>query len=323
MNNKKLIIYGVVLLVISLGLLRAYYRITDDFRLANISYDFPYNPNWAISPLSAEMQKKIDAILSQQFTYIDKGAQSYAFGSEDQQYVLKFFKFKHIKPVWFFNLLPPVSFVETYRQRVMARKQKKFNSVFVGYKLAYDVHREESGLLYIQLNPIPKGAQSPRLVNLIDKIGLKRTVDLNDVVFILQERVRTLRSVLRELLANDDVAMATQRIRQIFDLYLSEYNKGIHDRDNGVMHNTGFAGDMAVHLDTGKMARDPELANQSIKIRNLRYIAGKIEMWIQAEYPQHYAEILSDIKLRFKELFGEEVEFRETSEVMAVRLKYQ
>src|ERR1700722_581245 len=83
--------------------IRAYYRWTDDFRIANITHDIPYHPEWDTS-LSHEELAQLKSILDQPFTYIGKGAQAYAFASEDGKYVLKFFKFKHLRPNTFLAL---------------------------------------------------------------------------------------------------------------------------------------------------------------------------------------------------------------------------
>src|SRR5205085_10468413 len=89
-------IYALFAILIIFGLSRLYYRLTDDFRIANITYDLPFTPPWKVPHLTLDEYKNLEKILSQTFSYIGKGAQCYAFKSEDGKFVLKFFKFKHL-----------------------------------------------------------------------------------------------------------------------------------------------------------------------------------------------------------------------------------
>src|ERR1700722_2869530 len=96
----KLFQFACALLLI-IAVFRLYFVATDDIRVSNFTYELPFNSKWEVSSPSPEQKALIDKILSQNFTYLGKGAQSYAFESQDQKFVLKFFKFKHIKPSWF------------------------------------------------------------------------------------------------------------------------------------------------------------------------------------------------------------------------------
>jgi len=59
--------------------------------------------------LSDQEHQELAQILNQKFSYIGKGAQCYAFVSDDQLYVLKFFKFKHLKPNLLVDLIPSIA----------------------------------------------------------------------------------------------------------------------------------------------------------------------------------------------------------------------
>lgn len=288
-------------LLLAFALVRVYFLATDDFRIANITNEaIPYHPEWDIpSPTSAE-QAQIDAILSQNFTYLGKGAQSYAFASADGRYVLKFFKFKHIRPNWLADLIPNISPFTEYKERIAYKKARQLNGVFAGYRLAYGVNKQESGLLYIQLNP-PK---QPHYVTLIDKIGLKRTLDLGTVPFILQYKGVTLRNTMIDLLEKGDLALAKTRISQILNLYLSEYRKGIYDRDHGVMHNTGFVGENPIHLDVGKLSADDNMRQLNVYREDLLKVLARFELWLHINYPQYYQELIQYLETELSGIFG-------------------
>lgn len=284
------------------GLARIYYRATDDFRLSNIIYEMPFQSKWEINSLTPSEKEQLDHILDQKFTYLGKGAQSYAFTSDDQQYVLKFFKFKHLRPLWIVNILPNISPIKEFKERESERKLRKLHGVFDGYRLAYDVNKDESGLIFIQLNP---NQNFNKKVTVIDKIGLERTIDLNSVIFIVQHKGKTLRTVLNDLLSTGNVAKFNERVNQIFDLYFSEYHKGIYDRDHGVMHNTGFVGDKPIHLDVGKLSEDEMIKQPQNYKEDLQKIVNKITSWVQQNYPQYYKEIAKNIEDKLSEKYGE------------------
>lgn len=298
--RKRLLVCVVIALVV-FGCVRVYYRMTDDIRLSNMQYEVPFHKEWEIPPLSPLEQTRLNAILDQPFHYIGKGAQSYAFASQDNRYVLKFFKFKHLKPSWFVDLLPNVYPFKNYKETQSARKQKKLEGVFEGYRLAYQVHKEDSGIIYIHLNP---SDNLHKTVVIKDKLGFTRHVDLDKFVFILQEKARTTRNVMKDLLNAGDTETAKVRIRQIFDLYVSEYQKGIYDRDHGVMHNTGFVNTKPIHLDVGKLTDAPMMKDPKIAEEDLEKIAYKFHTWLHSNYPKYAAEMDKDMEMKLSEIFG-------------------
>lgn len=276
-------------IVFLFGLVRLYYRLTDDFRIANMTYELPFRSDWEIEKPSADEWKKLEAMLDQSFSYIGKGAQSYAFLSQDQRYVIKFFKFKHLKPNWLVNILPDIFPFHEYKTQNIARKERLFNSVFSGYKLGYDVHREESALLFIHLN---KTSYLKRQVKVFDKIGRSHDIDLDQTIFVLQENVTSFRTTLQEALARKDLQRAAEKIDRMLSLYLSEYEKGIYDRDHGVLHNTGFIGERPVHLDLGKMSRELNMRDPKTAQTDLALVVAKIQKWLDQNYPQYTTALM-------------------------------
>lgn len=279
---------------------RIYYALTDDFRVSNITYEMPYNKSWEIPTPSSDDEQSLQQILGQTFIYLGKGAQSYAFVSADGNYVLKFFKFKHLKPSLFLDLMPDVGPLKSYKTKQTVRKQRKLFGVFNSYKLAYDVDRDESGLLFIQLN---NTGNPERFVTLRYKIGLEYTVDVSNIPFVLQKRGETLRVVLDKLLTQGDVNAAEERIGQIFDLYAGEYAKGIYDHDHGVMRNVGFVGNQPLHLDVGKLLVEKRMQDKGIARQDALLVADKMKGWIKKSYPEDFARLSAYIDHKIHLLF--------------------
>ena len=263
---------------------RAYFRATDDFRLANISCDLPFNHNLHQPDLSASQVEEIRKILQQRYTYLGKGAQSYVFASEDDRYVVKFFKFKHLRPNFFDSFFSD--------GEKTARKQRLWQSIFEGHDLAYTRRKEETGLIHVQLLPTKMFGQTMQVE---DKLGLVRTIALDQVVFVLQKKTIPTRTVLTDAMARGDLVQVKQKITALFDLYKSGYKEGIYDRDHGVMHNTGFYGDTPIHFDVGKMADEPKMRQQHVWKEDLAKVAKKFHIWLKYNHPEHYSEIAASI----------------------------
>lgn len=295
---KRLLIC-VSLFLALFGIARVYYHVTDDFRIANMTYEIPHHLEWEIPALTAAEKEQLDHVLDQTFHYLGKGAQSYVFTSDDGKYVLKFFKFKHLKPSFFYTLLPPIYPFKQHVQKEEERKARKLDSVFTGYRLSYELHKQETGLVFIHLN---KTNDLHRSVIVKDKIGRSHTIDLDSTVFLLQEKGETMRTVINNLLKKNEVALAKQRVRQVFDLYHSEYRKGIYDRDHGIMHNVGFVGDHPIHLDVGKMTLDANLKKPEVYSADLELIYKKIDLWLRVNYPQYHEEISKDMREKFLQI---------------------
>lgn len=298
----KRIFYTLLTLTVLAGATRVYFRTTDDFRLGNITHPMPFQPEWEIPPLTPDEKRHIDTLLNQKFSYLGKGAQAYAFGSEDGKYVLKFFKFKHLRPNSYSSLLPSViPPFKAYKENLAIRKNRKLYGVFEGYRLAYAVHKQGSGILFIQLNP---AKTLNRTATLIDKIGLTRHVDLNTVPFIIQEKARTTRAEINDALAVGNVEKVNRMIGQIFDLYLEEYRKGVYDKDHGVMHNTGFVGERPIHLDIGKLTKEDLLADAEFWQRDLETIAWKFATWTRETYPRQARAVESGMEEKLSRIFN-------------------
>lgn len=305
-NFKRCVIFVCALFVI-FGGFRLYYRLTDDFRLANMTYQLPFDPPWKAPPLSDEEYQQLAQILDQKFSYIGKGAQCYAFASADDQYVLKFFKFKHLKPSLFVDLIPPIPPFKSYKQNCIERKKRKLISVFNGYDLAFRENRKDSELIYLHL----VSTQNLHLkATVLDKIGFERQINLDDVVFLVQKKGETLRNRMNRLLKQERLDEAEQTIASIVKMYMAEYQKGIYDHDHGVMHNTGFVGDQPFHLDVGKLNKDERMKEVAHFKKDLEHVLWKIDVWMKANYPQFYQRFSSHLSAEYEKMTGESLDFR-------------
>jgi hypothetical protein len=226
----------------------------------------------------------VQAMVSQPFYYLGEGNQVYAFVSSDGQYVLKFFKFGHLKPgcwgEWCFFL--------RNRER---RKERKRQRLFRAYNIAFNRDRDHTGLIYLHV--YHSDGLFPA-VALIDRYGFRHRIDLNKICFALQKKSIPLREVIGNALDRGDVATAKSRLQQVLEMYIAEYQLGICDEDHNLWYNVGFCGERPMRLDVGKLSFDLNYADpiryrsDLAKVINLR-IAG----WLQRHYPHYHLEIIA------------------------------
>jgi len=287
------------------SLARLYYKLTADFRIANITYQLPFEAPWKVPSLNGEEYHHLQQIVDQKFSYIGKGAQCYAFVSQDGYYVLKFFKFKHLKPNLFVETLPNIPPFRDYKQQGIERKKRKLINVFNGYDLAFHKNCETSALIYLHLIP----TQDLNLkVTVKDKIGFERTINLDDVVFLIQKKGETLRTRLHHLFNEHRLEEAKEAVASILAMYISEYKQGIYDHDHGVLHNTGFINSQPFHLDVGKLNQDERMKEVEFYKKDFEQVIWKIDAWMKVSYPQYYAEFSTFLSQQYQRWTGETIE---------------
>lgn len=292
------------LLAIALFALSKLYEYTHDFRVEYISSPITYHPEWEIKGLPSN--KEIRPLFSQSFKYLGKGGQAYAFESEDGKYVLKFVKFKFLQPRLKHQLISFIPFFEDWNNNEMERRLRKFHDFYLGYKCAFEVNQKNSGLLYLHFNPTFNQFGS---VTIFDRNGLKHTVDLDQTVFIVQKKSKMLNELLVNLLDHGQVEEAKRKIEKILDMYLAHYQMGLHDLGFGVIHNTGFSGDLPIHVDLGKMTWDEDIMRQECYKTDLVTIASKIEEWLKENYPLYHSELSLAITQKLSAVFQETFKF--------------
>jgi hypothetical protein len=283
----------IAILIVSLSVFAYIFFLEDQFSLKNVTFN---EATFYESPTSVVELKSegIDSILNQTFTYLGKGHQSYAFLSQDQRYVLKFFKFTYLKSSKFNNLISSLPILRNYYHEQKNKKEKKIKMVFNGYRLAFDKDQHHTGVFYIHL---AKTNNLKKAVTLQDRFGFTHHIDLDSTFFVLQHKAETTKKVFKELLDQHDLDAFKQRMGQLLNLYVSEYKQGIFDKDHNVLSNTGFLKDNAIRIDVGRLSFRPEMQNPSLYLLDLKKIISKrIYKWLKTSYPEDYDELLQDIE---------------------------
>lgn len=249
---------------------RLCHRITDGFEVANIRSALEPQAAWDTVALNQVEKDEIRTILAKPFYYLGKGAQSYVFASPDGKYVLKFFKFQHLRLPPFLDTIPLPDGLDDWRIAKQEKKQAELTKLFQSYKLAFDEVKDESGLIFLHLN---KSSDLNCCLTLVDRLNIQHRLDADRLEFVLQKRANL---VLPTLMAQQEKKTLLESLAKL--LHTLD-QKGIYDRDSHLTKNFGFIGDQAVLIDCGSLAKKKPEDEPKIK-------AGALKKWLGAEDPE-------------------------------------
>jgi hypothetical protein len=276
------LILGVVGLA-GYGFNRLQNRLTDGFSVEGIRSPLTYDPNWSIAPLDASQQDLIHHILQQKFHYLAKGTQSFVFLSEDGQYILKFFKQRHLRNPWYSHLMSHLPVADRYVDKKIQRRESKREKIFSGCKLAYEEMQEDTGVLYVHLNP---STDLTGQLHLIDKLNRSYAVDPNELAFYVQRRGTPLYVAFTQFRDRQDLAGAQEALRRLFAYLVDRSQRGILDRDPAYAQNLGFLGTRAGNLDVGNLTKDPLVKNRVEYKRRIQEHLVDLRGWLIDHYPE-------------------------------------
>jgi hypothetical protein len=140
----------------------------------------------------------------------------------------------------------------------------KLKTTFHSFKTAFEEFSEQSGLLYIHLN---KTDQLQTRLKIIDQLGLAYFVDLDRVPFIIQKKARLIFPVLESLIENRQIDSAKNIVSNLINLIAERVKNGLLDDDPILERNYGLIDEQIVHIDIGRLIKDPEIASSKAMIR--------------------------------------------------------
>lgn len=281
-NFWRLLILGLIFLSLySLG--RLYYHLTGGFMISNITSDFPFQPQWEIRPLMVSEQEEFTKAIDQPYYYLGKGCQSYVFVSQDEKYVIKFFKYQRYRLQPWLAYFPPLPAIVKYREQKIATKWNKLDGFVRSWKLAFENLKEETGLVFVHLN---KTNDLKKEVVIYDKIGWKHIIKLDQMEFCVQRRASMLCKTLLEYKNNEMLSEAKRLIYYLLNMILSEYARGLADNDHALMQNTGVAQGKPVHIDVGQFVFNEEIKQPVVFRQELFTKTYKFKLWLQNNYPE-------------------------------------
>lgn len=261
-------------------------KATDGFSLHKIQSSHEPQIDWSTPPL------QVSPFLNQSFHYLGHGAQTFAFRSEDDQYVIKFYRHHRSKhPLMRFSHILPREWRKNLKKTVLKRREKRGKD-FKSYVMASRLLKEETGLIYVHLNPTThlKGK-----LTLYDKVGIKHSIDPNLYSFILQKRATPFYPTLQKWIESGDVDQAKQELSKLLFLISNRCKRGLSDKDPDLTTNFGFTEIGPIQFDIGRYKKDPSKTSPAeIKIELLR-ITDRLCQWLEQKDPSLSAHIKEEI----------------------------
>lgn len=277
MRKKTLKLIFALLTLVAIE--RFTYTQTGGFRIAKITSELPHNPDWEVAVIDPPQE-----LISQEYTFLGKGVQCYAFESEDKKTVLKVFKHYHAWPSNdTLKKMPLPSFLEGYRAKSLAARYKRINSIFSSCKIAMEELKEETGMLYLHLN---KTAHIGKKLTLVDKIGIKYEIDLDTTPFLLQKKGVLLFDKLTELIKSGETERTQEAIRSMLTLIATRCQKGISNTDPILNRNVGFFGMQAIEIDTGSFAKNPYFTKPYQWKKEMLNESAELQEWLEKHCPE-------------------------------------
>jgi hypothetical protein len=148
--------------------------------------------------------------------------------------------------------------------------------------MAFDRLQEETGLLYVHLN---ESACLRQTACIVDKLGIRHTIDLDRIAFVLQRKADLVYPRLQALLAAGDQQGAERALKSVVSVIVARCKKGIYDEDPRIHRNFGFIGDQAVIIDVGRFREDPARATPAVYKEDAERITCRLRAWLTDEHP--------------------------------------
>lgn len=249
---------------------------------------FVSSPEWELPPLSEEEQKTVDKVLCQQFTYLARGSQAFAFISEDGKYILKLFKQSKWHPKNIFGYVP-LPFNPYFKDYLM--RKRKCDATLKSCKTALLHVKEDTGVLFAHLNPTKLPTPPMRL---LDKHGKKWIFDLSNSCFLLQKKADLFYPHIQMKMQEGDLEGAKYAITSTIKLLDRFFEMGVFENNAILRKNFGFIDNEAMQFDIGKFKFD---ASKKTAKEDIRIVTQNFYRWIGKNYPEllpHFDEKLDE-----------------------------
>lgn len=276
----KNIFFSISCLIGVLSIARFCHHATQGFALSKIQENL-INSNPI--PTSEDQKAWLGSLKTQKFHYLARGMQSFAFESEDGQYVLKLFNNRYQRNIQFFSLLSHFPCIKTWALSRMHYFENKLCKAFNSYQIAYDQMPQQTGLLYAHLYPT---CDLPGSLTIVDPLNIHHQIDLNRVGFLLQKKATLVYPTLKTYLQNQDRDGAKKALSSLIELFFWKWRQGIADNDPLIRTNYGFCDGRAIQIDVGPLSPQNPLMDLEQYKKEIERITASLKNWLNKNAPE-------------------------------------
>lgn len=281
--KKKLMMVAAGILLVLLFLPGSFHKTPTPFSLKAIEADLPWHSEWEPRPLNLLEKQEVERALSQPWHYLSSGGQCYTFASQDDNYVLKFFKQKAFAVPSWINHYPIPFFMEWMQEKKRLKKEKRRNQVFSAFRLAFEQLFQETGLLYVHLN---RTSHLNRTLGVTDATGITHVLNPDGLQFVLQRKAVVARTAIDQKMVQHDPEGAKQAIVALLQLQLSLYQKGVRNRDPNLKSNCAFIDERPLLIDVGRVVFCEEIRQPENFKKNLVKMTRRFRKYLQDCHPE-------------------------------------
>lgn len=225
--------------------------------------------------------------LSEPYTYLAHGRQTFVFESADKQTVIKFFNQNYFQKRWYHFIYFLPQWKQLLHDKLSLRQQFYLES----YPLAAQEFPEETGILYLHLH----SSSSLPSIHLIDPSGRPLTLDLNQVAFVIQKKAETYLPHIQKVSSEEGLVGLKREI----DLWLSfcskRIDRHISDYDHDIWNNVGVLNQQILFIDPGKFHQHSSPLD--FKTRQLEWwkASHRLYKWLLTNNPEAATYLISKI----------------------------
>lgn len=262
----------------AIGVARFCHFKTEGFRTTKIQNNTFEIEELATPQVNAKEEERVKGILSQPFTYLARGKQSFVFVSEDGKTVLKLLNNHYQWQIRAYSMLPEMP----WKRENLSYLQKKMKETCQSYLLAHSQMREETGVFFLHLK---KTDQLKQRVKIIDKLGIAHEIALDKTAFILQEKATLAYSQFETWIDKRELSAAREGISSLVALLKTRFEKEISDKDPLIRTNIGFIAGKAHFLDLGPFSKNFTQKTPIEKGQELQKITHSFRGWLAEKEP--------------------------------------
>ncbi|MCP5492030.1 MAG: hypothetical protein H7A40_03175 [Chlamydiales bacterium] len=224
--------------------------------------------------------------LNQTFYYLSSGASMYVFVSEDQRYVLKLFKQRHMRPFSVYEKLIGYPLIPS-KQRSLNNRLQFRKKAFDSCLIAYSKFRDQTGVLYMHLNPTSHLNVRLRLV---DHKGSHLLLNADKEEYYIQRKGEGIIDCICKWHSEGERETIRNALKSLVELIIARCEREIGDFDN-CSKNFAFIDGKAIEIDIGEFWNDPGV-KERVHI-NAHIITATFDL--RNYLAKHYPELRDDL----------------------------